>query len=71
MQVLSQTRRALDGFRAQLDERGENDVSVKIYSPMFNSGAFKVPWQKTSDLIRQSFGGWEGQWFVLEPFPRK
>ena len=71
VQVLSQTKQALSRLRAQLEEHGESDANIKIYSPMFNSGAFKIPWQKTVELIRQSFNGWEGQWFVLEPPPRK
>ncbi|KXJ97563.1 hypothetical protein Micbo1qcDRAFT_230188 [Microdochium bolleyi] len=72
--VLSQTKQALDDFRKQLDQRSRSDEGCpfpEVYSPMFNSGAFKVPWAKTSALIRECFKGWEGRWIVLEPPSRK
>ncbi|KAH7041149.1 uncharacterized protein B0I36DRAFT_344778 [Microdochium trichocladiopsis] len=68
--VLGETKQALRHFREQLDGLGSAH-DLRVYSPMFNSGAFKVPWAKTSDLIRQSFDGWQGRWIVLEPPPRK
>ncbi|KAI0390170.1 hypothetical protein F5Y17DRAFT_445888 [Xylariaceae sp. FL0594] len=43
------------------------DEEIVIYSPMFNSGAFKVPWEKTEALIQDVFGDWNGKWVVLAP----
>jgi len=34
---------------------------------MFNSGAFRVPWEQTEALIRDEFRGWPGRWAVLAP----
>lgn len=50
-------------------EWSEGGRGIAVYSPMFNSGAFKVPWEKTQHLIEQQFAGWQGQWTVLEPPP--
>lgn len=42
-------------------------ASPVVYSPMFNSGAFRVPWEQTEALIRDEFRGWPGRWAVLAP----
>ncbi len=42
-------------------------ASPVVYSPMFNSGAFRVPWEQTEALIRDEFRGWPGRWVVLAP----
>ncbi|KAI0013877.1 hypothetical protein F4779DRAFT_613155 [Xylariaceae sp. FL0662B] len=81
--ILQQTERALASFRRQLRERegAEGDAGVGaeggggggrahgivVYSPRFNSGAFRVPWEKTERLIKETFADWEGRWFVLAP----
>jgi ADP-ribose 1''-phosphate phosphatase len=52
-----------------VDGEGHEDGRGRavIYSPMFNSGAFKVPWSKTEELIMEVFDGWTGAWIVLAP----
>jgi ADP-ribose 1''-phosphate phosphatase len=67
--ILAQTKMALREMRAQLDaEAGRTaDGPATIYSPMFNSGAFRVPWEKTSKVIEQEFDGFEGRWLVMAP----
>ncbi|TPX06823.1 uncharacterized protein E0L32_002319 [Thyridium curvatum] len=65
--ILAATRRALVGFREQLDaERGRAEGCL-VYSPFFNAGAFKVPWEKTARVIEEEFKGWGGKWLVLTP----
>ncbi|KAF5675409.1 adp-ribose 1 phosphate phosphatase [Fusarium circinatum] len=67
--ILAQTRAALKEMRAQLETGQEEgtDGGPVIYSPMFNSGAFKVPWGSTSRLIEEEFSGFEGQWLIMAP----
>lgn len=62
---------ALKEMRTQLDvEAGKAENGpVTIYSPMFNSGAFRVPWEKTSKVIEDEFGDFEGRWLVMAPPP--
>ncbi|WXC60883.1 hypothetical protein SNK03_006766 [Fusarium graminearum] len=69
--ILAQTRIALKEMRTQLDvEAGKAENGpVTIYSPMFNSGAFRVPWEKTSKVIEDEFGDFEGRWLVMAPPP--
>lgn len=38
---------------------------LAIYSPKFNSGFFRVPWEETVGQIREAFEGCEGTWTVL------
>lgn len=70
--VLKQTDMALRDFRRQLDGRVKEGHDVKeedfvVYSPMFNSGVFHVPWDRTKASIEQHFEGWQGKWIVMEP----
>lgn len=66
--ILMQTQSALKGMRAQLEaEIKQSDGVTTIYSPMFNSGAFRVPWERTSQLIEQEFEGWDGRWLIMAP----
>ncbi|KAF5575730.1 adp-ribose 1 phosphate phosphatase [Fusarium pseudocircinatum] len=67
--ILAQTRAALKEMRMQLEEEREQeaDGAPVIYSPMFNSGAFKVPWESTSPLIEEEFKGFEGRWLIMAP----
>jgi ADP-ribose 1''-phosphate phosphatase len=67
--ILAQTREALGSFRQQLGEMAEleSEERVVIYSPMFNSGAFGVAWERTEALIEDTFKGWKGSWIVLAP----
>ncbi|VUC26301.1 unnamed protein product [Clonostachys rosea] len=65
--ILRQTEKALTDFRRQLETETNNQNRMAIYSPMFNSGAFRVPWEKTKGLIEKEFEGWEGQWLVMAP----
>ena len=68
--VLAQTRSALRNFRAQLEEMGEEQQKeIVVWSPKFNSGAFKVPWEETEDIIEEVFAGWAGKWLVLQAPP--
>ena len=61
--ILMQTRMALKDMRNQLERKQD----VTIYSPMFNSGAFRVPWEKTKAVIEEEFDGFEGRWLVMAP----
>ncbi|KAF7549465.1 hypothetical protein G7Z17_g6354 [Cylindrodendrum hubeiense] len=73
--ILVQTMSALKELRAQLEAKTEAGKSegdkagseIVLYSPMFNSGAFRVPWEKTTALIGKTFAGWDGRWLVMEP----
>jgi ADP-ribose 1''-phosphate phosphatase len=67
--ILAQTRAALKEMRVQLEEEREQegDGAPVIYSPRFNSGAFKVPWESTSRLIEEEFKGFEGRWLIMAP----
>lgn len=59
--VIAQTRSALRNFRAQLEGMGEErQEEIVIWSPKFNSGAFKVPWEETEGIIEEVFAGWTG-----------
>lgn len=66
--ILAQTRSALREMRAQLEAEGDQSgEKLTVYSPMFNSGAFRVPWESTSKLIEEVFEGWDGRWLVMAP----
>lgn len=68
--VIAQTRAALRDLRAQLEEMGEErQKEIVIWSPKFNSGAFKVPWEETEGLIEEVFAGWTGKWCLMQPPP--
>ena len=62
--ILDQTVVALGDFRRQLEEaRGRGEVrDVVIYSPQINSGAFRVPWDRTKGAVQNAFYGFEGVW---------
>lgn len=66
--ILAQTRSALKEMRTQLEaEVKQSEGKLTVYSPMFNSGAFQVPWESTSRLIEDAFEGWDGQWLIMAP----
>lgn len=76
--VLEQTALALEDFRKQLDGdswKGAGHTAslspggdgLVVYSPRFNSGAFKVPWEQTEAMINATFRDWSGRWIVLTP----
>lgn len=70
--ILAQTQTSLKAFRDQLAAQSTTANNTQtsesvIYSPLFNSGAFGVPWEKTSALIKTEFDGWTGRWVVLTP----
>lgn len=65
--ILAQTRDSLASFRHQLDDAGGQAGEITVYSPLFNSGAFRVPWERTAGLIEEAFEGWVGEWVVLTP----
>lgn len=74
--ILAQTRMSLQALREQLEEsaaggegrvEGEGEREAVIYSPLFNSGAFRVPWHKTLAVIREEFEGAAAKWTVLLP----
>ena len=73
--ILGHTRAALVDMRRHLESYGpsnftEDDWKTDEYKPgqilavRFNSGAFKVPWQDTRELIELVFAGFERGWFV-------
>ena len=64
--ILAQTKSSLKDYRAQLDEL---KTPPDVYSPQFNSGAFRLPWEKTASVITDEFAGWQGRWLVLAPPP--
>lgn len=69
--VLEQTTMALTDFRRQLEDKrieGSSDEIV-IYSPRFNSGAFKIPWDRTKSIIEDTFvdSGLRCRWDVMIP----
>ncbi|KAJ6788974.1 hypothetical protein PWT90_02570 [Aphanocladium album] len=67
--ILQQTRTSLKAFRREMDAAAaaaDNDVA--IYSPMFNAGAFRVPWNSTLEAIEEEFAGAKASWtVVLQP----
>ncbi|KAF5020168.1 hypothetical protein F66182_7808 [Fusarium sp. NRRL 66182] len=67
--ILAQTRTALKEFRTQLETETGQALEGKntVYSPMFNSGAFRVPWESTLRLTEEEFEGWDGRWLVMAP----
>jgi ADP-ribose 1''-phosphate phosphatase len=56
-----------DGGNSTTDTGKGVDAGFVVYSPMFNSGAFKVPWERTEALIHDAFKDWTGRWIVLTP----
>ncbi|KUI67416.1 ADP-ribose 1''-phosphate phosphatase [Cytospora mali] len=66
--VLEQTRWALQDFRAQLEDLGdERQRDIVVWSPQINSGGFHIPWERTKEIIEEVFQGWEGKWLVMNP----
>jgi ADP-ribose 1''-phosphate phosphatase len=68
--ILDQTVVALGDFRRQLEEmRAKGEVrDVVIYSPRFNSGAFRVPWDRTRAAVQTAFHGLDCTWnFMIPP----
>ncbi|KAJ2894891.1 adp-ribose 1 phosphate phosphatase [Zalerion maritima] len=65
--ILRQTESALREFREILQGQRVGHRKVVIYSPRFNAGLFKVPWERTEAKIREVFQGFEGIWVVIEP----
>ena len=68
--ILDQTVMALGDFRRQLEvRRAEGQATdVVIYSPQINSGAFRVPWDRTKAAVQSAFAGFEATWnFMLPP----
>lgn len=68
--IIQQTRASLKAYRTKVDEeaaKGRREA-VAVYSPMFNSGAFRVPWQRTLEVIEEEFAGAKAAWtVVLQP----
>jgi ADP-ribose 1''-phosphate phosphatase len=66
---IEQTVFALRDFRRQLDQkRAEGGMGdVVIYSPRFNSGAFRVPWEKTTRTILNVFHDFQATWNYMIP----
>lgn len=67
--ILDQTVTALGDFRRQLEDmRAEGEEQhVVIYSPRFNSKAFRVPWERTRAAVENAFYGFEGSWNFMTP----
>ncbi|TQV94451.1 hypothetical protein V2A60_005494 [Cordyceps javanica] len=70
--IVRQTRTSLQAFRRKLEEGGEeeeeatsSEQGAAIYSPMFNSGAFRVSWQRTLEAIEEEFAGAKATWTVI------
>ncbi|PMB70067.1 ADP-ribose 1''-phosphate phosphatase [Beauveria bassiana] len=70
--IVGQTRTSLQKFRTRMDEAAAADRrDVSIYSPMFNSGKFRVPWDRTLEVIEEEFAGAKATWtVVLQPAQR-
>ncbi|OAA74508.1 Appr-1-p processing [Akanthomyces lecanii RCEF 1005] len=67
--IIQQTRTSLKAYRSKVDEEAarKGGREVAVYSPMFNSGAFRVPWQRTLEVIEEEFAGAEAAWTVVLP----
>lgn len=68
--ILDQTVVALGEFRRQLEEARAKGLveDVVIYSPQINSGAFRVPWDRTKGAVQNAFHGFESTWnFMIPP----
>jgi ADP-ribose 1''-phosphate phosphatase len=67
--ILEQTNVALADFRRQLEEtRGRGEVQdIVIYSPRFNSGAFRVPWDQTQVAVHDMFRDFACTWNFMAP----
>ncbi|OIW28769.1 ADP-ribose 1''-phosphate phosphatase [Coniochaeta ligniaria NRRL 30616] len=67
--ILDQTVVALGEFRRQLAEmRANGEVKdVVIYSPHINSGAFRVPWDRTKGAVQSAFYGFDSTWNFMMP----
>lgn len=70
--ALVDLRRQLEGFggrRGTSEGEGEEGVPLRmsVVSPMFNAGAFGVPWRETEEKIEKVFRGWGGEWLLLAP----
>ncbi|KAM3458560.1 hypothetical protein MY3296_000318 [Beauveria thailandica] len=64
--IVGQTRTSLQKFRTRMDEAAAADGRhVAVYSPMFNSGKFRVPWDRTLKVIEEEFAGAKATWTVL------
>ncbi len=55
-----------DHLEGIIDDNSSN-TRTTIFSPRFNSGLFKVPWEETAELIKEQFQGWDSRWIVLRP----
>ncbi|KAB5513123.1 hypothetical protein GE09DRAFT_981386 [Coniochaeta sp. 2T2.1] len=67
--ILDNTVVALGNFRRQLEEmRARGGIGdVVIYSPQFNSGAFRVPWDRTKGAVQNAFFGFDSTWNFMTP----
>lgn len=67
--ILAQTRTSLRELRQQLDEAETETTGgeTAVYSPMFNSGAFRVPWGRTMEVIEEEFADASVKWTVVMP----
>jgi hypothetical protein len=57
--ILENTSKALDNLFGMKKEG-------VIYSPKINSGLFGVPWEKTSDILKEKIRGTNIKWVVWE-----
>jgi len=46
---------------------GGDGIGTCVVSPRFNSGALGVPWSETEEVVERVFGGWDGEWLLLDP----
>jgi len=49
----------------------ERQKDIVIWSPKFNSGTFRVPWEETEGLIEEGFVNWPGRWCVMQLPPAR
>lgn len=54
-----------DATAGQLSTLPLSTPDMRIYSPRFNAGNFKVPWEDTMHNVEEIFGTWNGQWYLL------
>lgn len=63
-EILINTTIALNEFCQYMDDNAYNDI---IYSNKFNSGLFKVPWEKTETILKILTNRYNITWVICDP----
>jgi len=81
--ILTSTTMALEEFRTWLEDFGpsnfneatnwrtDDDKPGEIWSGKFNSGAFRVDWERTKKILENEFAGFERPWTVVDKIAKK